>query len=327
MKIPFTLPKIKIPGKKFLPIFYILIVLAISINFLLGLPKAISLVETKASADNIPNNKILSEVEAKEMVAGVQKVNKIPKDQGILPPNISANGVLIEDFNSGFIFYTKDPNKRLPIASTTKIMTAMVAAAYFKPNEVLTATSTSLANGSSMGLKAGEQITFRSLLYGLLLNSGNDAAFTIAANYPGGVAGFVAAMNKKGQELGLSNTHFDNPAGFDNPNHYSSASDLAKIASLAAQDSQFARVVSTKETIVESLDKEMVHPLKNLNKLLNIPGVLGIKTGFTPQAKENLIGLIERDNHKVLTIVLGSDDRFGETQSLIEWVYSDFTWE
>ncbi|MFH1536262.1 MAG: D-alanyl-D-alanine carboxypeptidase, partial [Patescibacteria group bacterium] len=181
--------------------------------------------------------------------------------------------------------------------------------------------------GSRVGLFNGEDLSFRSLLYGMLLNSGNDAAFTLAENYPGGILGFVSAMNKKVLELGLQNTHFDNPAGFDSPNHYSSASDLAKITQEALKDSTLTRIFATKETNIVSLDKKYTHQLFNLNKLLEkVRGVVGVKTGTTEEAKENLVTLVERDGRKILLVVLGSNDRFLETTRLIDWVDSNFAW-
>lgn len=170
-------------------------------------------------------------------------------------------------------------------------------------------------------------MSFRSLLYGMLLNSGNDASFAIAENFPGGVEEFVAAMNRKAQDLGLQDTNFDNPAGFDNPKHFSSASDLAEIAQEALKNAQLARIFATKDTEVVSWDKRYKHQLSNLNKLLSkVHGVLGVKTGYTKEAKENLVTLVEREGHRLLLVVLGSDDRFGETESLIEWAYGNFVW-
>lgn len=310
-----------------MPILYAILVIILSVNVLLGLPLAVDLIETKLISANIPTNKVIGADDIQN-IAGVWKMRSIPKDSGILPPQLTAVAVLVEDLASDSILFAKNSHTRLPIASTTKIMTALVSVGYFKPNAVLTVPENiSQIIGSTMGLKENEKLTFRSLLYGMLLNSGNDAAYTIAYNFPGGVGEFVAQMNKKALSLGLSNTHFDNPAGFDSPNHYSSASDLAKIALLVEDDAQLARVVSTKDTVVFSIDKTNTHPLKNLNKLLAEPGVLGIKTGTTPAAKENLVGLFERNGHKILTIVLGSDDRFSETDKLIDWVYQNFTWE
>src|SRR5690606_1392578 len=136
----------------------------------------------------------------------------------------------------------------------------------------------------------------------------------------------VSKMNEKVSELELVNTHFQNPAGFDNPNHYSSAFDLAHIARVAIDDPQISRIVSTKDTNVMSWDKVHKHELSNLNKLLGQEGVIGIKTGTTDLAGESLVGLVERDGHKVITVVLNSPDRFSETRALIKWIYSNYKW-
>lgn len=298
-----------------IPVLYTLVFALVSINLLLGLPQFV-----KLASLNVPNYQKLAS--ADNLPSQVPQ----PASLGKKAPVISATAALVKDVNSGELLYVKNPDKNVPIASTTKIMTALVALEYFKPEDVLTVVDSSI-EGSSMGLKMGEQLSLRSLLYGLMLNSGNDAAFTIAANYPGGLPAFVKAMNNKGQEIGLLNTHFDNPAGFDSPNHYSSASDMAKIAQVAMDNTQLAWVVSTKEATVASADKNIIHPLKNLNKLLDQPGVLGVKTGTTPEARENLVGLIERGDRKLLTVILGSNDRFGETQALINWVEENFTFQ
>lgn len=281
-------------------------------------------VQTALSAGNVPNNLI----NKNPQVAGAQIVKKMPRNLNIPAPEMLATAAVAWDLDNDFVLYAKDLNKRVPIASTTKIMTALLSTEYFKANDVLTVPSEAVAvSGSTMGLKVGEKLTFRSLLYGMLLNSGNDAAFTVAASYPGGVNQFVEAMNKKALALGLKNTHFSNPAGFDSPEHFSSAFDLAKISVLASDNPQLSRVVATKQAEVASIDRSVIHNLKNLNRLLALPGVLGIKTGTTPLAKENLVGLIERDNHRILTVILGSKDRFGETEKLIDWVFSSFTWD
>jgi len=260
-------------------------------------------------------------------VLGVQKYVYPPVGGGIGVPYFSARSVLVKDLATESVLFQKESNLSLPIASTTKIMTALVSSEYFKPNSVLTVGDSVFVPGSKIGLTKGEQINFRSLLYGMLLNSGNDAAFAIAENYPGGLPGFVAVMNKKVMDLNLSHTHFDNPAGFDSPFHYSSAEDLAKITEEALKNPELSKIFATKETEVLSVDKKETHKLINLNKLLSsLPGVLGVKTGYTDIAKENLVGLVDRDGHRILTVVLGSDDRFGETSSLVEWTYKNFTW-
>ncbi|MDD5147019.1 MAG: serine hydrolase [Candidatus Daviesbacteria bacterium] len=294
-----------------------LIILAIIITT--AIPFVVELSENELISLAIPLNN--------SSVAGIQKYN-IPPVVGSLPvPIVSARAVFIEDLATDTILYQKDANTPFPIASTTKIMTALVGVEYFKQNSILTIGSSANIPGSRVGLVSGENLSFRSLLYGMLLNSGNDAAFALAENYPGGVLSFISAMNKKVLELNLRNTHFDNPAGFDSPNHYSSAADLAKITKEALKNSQLARIFATKETNIVSLDKKYSHQLFNLNKLLTqINGVLGIKTGTTDQAKENLVTLIERDWHRVLIIILGSNDRFGETTRLIDWTYTNIIW-
>lgn len=250
-----------------------------------------------------------------------------PVSRGYAVPSFSARSVLIKDLNTQALLFQKDTNLQLPIASTTKIMTALVGTEYFRPNSVLTASTSASIRGARVGLSYGEQLNFRSLLYGMLLNSGNDAAYDIAENYSGGVAGFVKAMNQKTSGLGLTNTRFDNPAGFDSPNHYSSALDLSKITEEALKNPELVKIFATKETQVLSLDKKQKYNLVNLNRLLSsVNGVLGVKTGYTDAAKENLVGLVERDGHRIITVVLGSDDRFGETEKLIEWVYKNYTW-
>jgi len=261
-------------------------------------------------------------------VAGIQKYVYPPTPQGMPVPFLSARSVLVLDSTTGTTLFQKFPDLKLPIASTTKIMTALVATEYFGLDTPLQSNLGAGVIGSRVGLTRGETLTFKSLLYGMILNSGNDAAFTIAENYPGGIAGFITAMNNKASMLGLANTHFDNPAGFDSPNHFSSASDLAVITNEALKHPDLAQTFATKETEILSIDKSHGHKLTNLNKLLtSVTGVLGVKTGFTDIAKENLVGLVERDGHRVLTVVLGSDDRFGETTRLIEWSYANFTWQ
>lgn len=293
----------------------------VAVVFLIEVPRGINLVESQTTllGNQIPSN-------TNPDVAGVEKQQVEIQSKGIIPPKFGALAVLAEDFDSGSILYQKDVHKRLFPASTTKVMTALVAVDYFKMGDILEVKPESLVGGSTMGLGLGEKLTFRSLLYGMLLNSGNDAAFTIAANYPGGIDNFVFAMNQRIQALGLLDTHFQNPAGFDDPNQYASAYDLAKISHQAMLNPTLANVIATKETEIQvSGGKDFF--LHNLNKLLGEDGVLGIKTGTTEEAGQNFIGLVERNNHKILTVVLGSTDRFSETKSLIDWAYSNFIWK
>lgn len=299
--------------------FYCAALILTAILIVIALPILTDTAESVLLSLEIPQNN--------SAVAGIQKYNIPPISKNIPPPIFSARAVFVKDLTSGITLYQKDANLPLPIASTTKIMTAIVASEYFKPNSVLTVRDGVSIPGSKVGLFLGEDLTFRSLLYGMLLSSGNDAAYTLAENYPGGALGFVSAMNKKVTELSLQNTHFDNPAGFDSPRHFSSAKDLAAITEEALKNSNLARIFATKETNIVSLDKKYTHKLANLNKLLSqVKGVLGVKTGYTEEAKENLVTYVNRDGHQILTVALGSNDRFGESTKLIEWIYENFTW-
>ncbi len=291
----------------------------ISIIIATSLPFILSSTDNFLVSLQIPQNN--------SQVAGVQKYNIPPVSKNIPPPKVSARAVLIKDLATDTILFQKDANIPLPIASTTKIITAVVASEYYKQNQVLTVGKSAGTPGSRVGLFSGEDLSFRALLYGMLLNSGNDAAFTLAENYPGGVLGFISAMNKKVLELRLQNTNFDNPAGFDSPKHYSSAQDLAKITQEALKNATLTKIFATKETNIVSLDKKYTHRLLNLNRLLkDVRGVVGIKTGTTEEAKENLVTLLERDGRRILLVVLGSNDRFLETTELINWVDSNFAW-
>lgn len=268
-------------------------------------------------------------------VVGIQKQPEVRiNSRGIAPPALSAWSAEAVDVASGEVLYEKDIHSRRAPASTTKLMTALVGSDYFKNGDQLVVDKDDLVGGSTMGLKLGEGISFRSLLFGLLLPSGNDAAFAIASNYPGGVAAFVKEMNERALSLGLTDTHFTNPAGFDSPDHYSSASDLIEVAKAVALNNQLSKIVATKEAVVLSLDKQpgasasasTPHKLKNLNQLLGEPGILGMKTGTTEMAGESLVTLTERDGHKVIIVMLGSRDRFNETRALINWIYSNYSW-
>lgn len=271
---------------------------------------------------------IAFEIPSSAAVAGIQKYNIPPHSKSIEVPVTSARAVLVKDLSTGTDLYQKNANEEFPIASTTKIMTALIGVGYYKPNSVLIVNAAADVPGSRVGLLRGETLSFRSLLYGMLLPSGNDAAYAIAENYPGGVSGFVAQMNKKVSELGLIHTHFDNPAGFDSMNHHSSARDMEIITEEALKSYELSRIFATKDTDIVSLDKKFSYKLSNLNKLLtSVSGVLGVKTGFTEEAKENLVTLVERNGHKVLLVVLGSNDRFGESIKLIDWVYLNFQWQ
>lgn len=242
-------------------------------------------------------------------------------------PIVSAQSVMAVDLVSGVTLYEKDPNKALLPASTTKIVTALVAIDTYQPEQVLKVGKVSV-EGQKMGLVWGEEIKFIDLLHGLLIYSANDAAEVLAQNHPGGRDLFIGLMNKKVKDLGLTNTHFTNPAGLDGGAQYSTTRDLAVVAKEAMKNKTFAEIVGTKEKTVKSVDNRFTHRLLSTNELLGkIEGVKGVKTGWTENARENLVTYIERNGRHVMIVVLGSSDRFGETEELIDWVFGSYTWE
>lgn len=301
-----------------------LILILASALFLMTGPQALDLVESKVISGNLPGDSI----KAEGLVLSEKQIPKVELLSANIPePVVSAVAAVAYDLATDKILYEKNLHAKLAPASTTKIMTAIVASEHFNSGDLLTVPQEALVGGSTMGLSAFERLTFRSLLYGMMLNSGNDAAFTLAYNYPGGYDAFIAKMNSRALEIGAKDTHFDNPAGFDSPTHYSSAYDLLLIGKEAVKNARLGKVFSTKETSVTSVDKNQTHVLKNLNKLLNEEGVVGIKTGTTEMAGESLVGLIERENRTILTVMLNSSDRFGETKNLLDWIFKNYSWK
>ena len=233
------------------------------------------------------------------------------------------------DLASGVTLFEKDADKVLLPASTTKIVTALVAMNSFNREDVIEIGNIAV-EGQKMGLRKGEKITISSLLYGLLVYSANDAAEALAQNYVGGRDNFILAMNDIVKSLHLEKTNFTNPSGLDGyGNHIvSTARDLIRVSNFAMKNPEFAKIVATKEITIKSVDGKIVHKLANVNELLEkVPGVLGVKTGWTENARENLITYMERDNHKIMIAVLGSQDRFGETKELINWIFSNYSWQ
>lgn len=242
-------------------------------------------------------------------------------------PVFSAQSVMVMDLDSGVTLFEKNPDKKLLPASTTKIVTALVALDVYDLDQVLKVGKVTV-EGQKMGLVYGESMKFIDLLNGLLIYSANDAAEVLAQNYIGGREMFIALMNKKAKDLGLKNTHFTNPVGLDADGHYSTAKDLVVVSKVAMQNPVFAKIVGTKEKTVKSVDDRISHRLVNINKLLgNVEGVLGVKTGWTENARENLVTEVDRNGRRIMIVVLGSSDRFGETGEIIEWVFNNYRWQ
>lgn len=233
--------------------------------------------------------------------------------------NLSAKSAIIYEKDSRVVVFKKDENFRFSPASTTKIMTAIVALSHYELDQVLTVPDLSLVKGSKMGLFENEKITFKNLLYGLLLPSGNDAAYTLAYNFPGGEEAFIKKMNEKAKDLKLFNTRFFDPSGYGDDN-YTTAIDLARLSAFALENNDFKKVVETKYNTVSDITGEFNHPLSNLNKLLYRQGVHGVKTGYTDEAGGVLVTSFISKSKTYIIVVLKSEDRFLDTQNLIDSV-------
>jgi serine-type D-Ala-D-Ala carboxypeptidase (penicillin-binding protein 5/6) len=256
------------------------------------------------------------------------KPHPYPINRANISPHedITATGIVIMDVDSGVYLYKRNENIKLAPASTTKLLTALVILENFKLDDVMTFKNL-VNDGQTMGLISGEKMSVENLLYGALIHSGNDAAYTLADNYPGGVDEFVKAMNRKAQDLHLTDSEFTNPVGYDDPSHKMTPLDLARLAAAAIKNEVIAKMVAIPSITISDVTHTYFHSLKNVNQLLGkIPGVSGIKTGWTQEAGENLVTLVERNGHKVIFVVLRSGDRFGDTEKLIDWVFTNFNW-
>jgi len=250
-----------------------------------------------------------------------------PINSGVKPPYISARFVYAIDTKSMTTIYLKNPDKKMRPASTTKIMTALVAMESLKSDTIVTSAKTTEAIGKTIKLKSGEHIGFNDMLYALLLESGNDVAYALAENYSGGYDEMVKAMNIKAQKLRLENTIFANVSGIDQYQHETTARDMVILSSEAIQIPLFSEIVNTKQKEIKTVDGNIIHQLKNTNELLGtVDGVKGIKTGLTDLAGENLITLVDRNGHQVIIGLFGSQDRFGESKKIIEWIFSNHEW-
>ena len=247
--------------------------------------------------------------------------------EGVNFPVISSQGALATDLDSGINLYEKNSDAPLLPASTTKIVTALVSLDAYPLDQVLKVGKFRV-DGQKMGLRMGEEMRVEDLLYGLLVYSANDAAEVLAMNYPGGYDAFISAMNAKAKELSMSNSNFQNPVGLDGSTQVTTAKDLVRVSEVAMRIPEFAKIVSTKQITVKDATGKISYNLRNINELLGrVPGVLGVKTGWTPDSRENLVTYIERDGHKVMIAVLGSQDRFGETKELIDWIFANYNWQ
>lgn len=242
-------------------------------------------------------------------------------------PELSARSATVIDNKTGVTLFEKNPTLPHLPASTTKLMTALVALEGCLPQTVVKVGYVQ-GEGTKMGIASGDVLTVESLLYGLLVPSGNDAAYALAYSCSDSYANFLSAMNKKAKELGMTDTHFANPAGFDDKYQYSTARDLTVLSRAAVANPLIAKIVKTRSIVVNDVSGTKTYYLENVNKLLGVvAGLEGVKTGQTEGSLENLVTYTNRDGKGIITVVLGSGDRFGESKSLIEWAYNNHFWQ
>ncbi len=275
------------------------------------------------------------------------------KNSEISEIKVNAKAAIVSDVATNKILYQKNINEKLPIASLTKLMAALVILDKTNLDNIVTISAKAAeVEGKKGNLFPGEKITVENLLYILLAHSGNDAAVALAEYIPN----FVKLMNQKAISFGLKNTHFINPNGLDpaenisgnsndndyikNPifneleknekGNYSTVYDLAKMVDYALDEPLIWEILRTQKISVRSVDKKFVHHLENTNELLGkLPNITGGKTGYTEQSGESLILVIGNPtgNHQIISVILNADDRFAETEKLTSWIFENYSWE
>lgn len=229
---------------------------------------------------------------------------------------VSAASAILMDADTGEVLYEKNAERRMLIASTTKIMTALITIEYGGLRDIVTVKQEHMAEGSSMYLKPGEELTVEALLYGLMLCSGNDAALALA-DHCGGTEQFVSRMNETARRIGMENTSFANPNGLDDEVHYSTARDLALLAAYAADNPTFMRICSTSDAAVGS------RTMTNHNKLLRrLDGCVGMKTGYTKAAGRTLVSCVRRDGHCLVAVTLQDGNDWVDHEALYAYGFA-----
>ena len=239
----------------------------------------------------------------------------------------SAKGMCVIEKDSKRILYSKNENLQLPMASTTKIMTAITVINNCKNlDEYIQVDDSAIGvEGTSIYLRKGEVVKIKDLLYGLMLRSGNDASTALACHVGGNVAGFADKMNELAHQIGATNSHFANPHGLDNKEHYTTAYDLALITAYALNNPIFKEIVSTKSHVIPETNISDKRYLTNKNRLLSsLDGCCGVKTGFTSKAGRCLVSAVERDNMTTVCVVLNCGPMFEESTDLLNSSQSEF---
>lgn len=237
--------------------------------------------------------------------------------------SVSAQYACVIDSLSGRVLYEKNAYSEHSMASTTKIMTALVALEKGNAKDMVTVSANAAGTeGSSIYLKAGEQITLEDLLYGLMLESGNDAAIAVAEHIGGSVEKFAAMMNTKAKEIGAKQTQFRNPNGLDEEGHFTTAYDLALITRAALRNPVFAEIVSTKRKTIANGNESYGRALSNHNKLLNLySGCEGVKTGFTKKTGRCLVSAASKNHVQAIAVTLNAPDDWNDHIRMLDYAF------
>ncbi|WP_099158408.1 D-alanyl-D-alanine carboxypeptidase family protein [Virgibacillus ndiopensis] len=242
---------------------------------------------------------------------------------GQAKPSVSANNAVLIEQSSGRVLFEKDAHEKRPIASITKIMTAIIAIESGKMNEMVTTSKRAVyAGGSSIYLEQGEKMKLKDLVYGLMLRSGNDAAVAIAEHVGGSVEGFNYLMNEKAKWLGMADTNFDNPHGLDSEQHYSTAYDMALLMKYAMTNDVFKNITGTTSYKAETRK----YAWRNKNKLLTTyyDYCIGGKTGFTKISGRTLVSAAHKNNMSLIAVTLNAPDDWNDHIGMYEWAYDNF---
>jgi len=241
-------------------------------------------------------------------------------------PSVSGGGIILMDTTSEYVFYEKDIHKKMPMASTTKIMTVILTIESGDLEREITFTKDMIAEGSNMGLKVGDKVSLYSLCVGMMLSSGNDAANAAAISLGGSIQNFCKLMNKKAKELGMKNTSFETPSGLDGDNHYSTPYDMALLAIYAMKNNYFRQLASAKSMKISFGTPEKECTYYNHNKLLSqYEGAVGVKTGFTKKAGRCLVSMAEKNGASLVCVTLNTGDDWNVHKKLFDYGFEQYT--
>ena len=237
---------------------------------------------------------------------------------------VSARNAIALDSKTKQVLFEQNADEIVPMASTTKILTALVAITHGNlDREVTISKNAASIRGSKVGYVAGEKIRLRELLYGLMYKSGNDAAIAIAEDIGGSIEGFSKIMNDYAISLGLINSHFESPHGLDSPKHYTCAYDLALLTTKAMESELFCQICGTKSITKDT--SNFTRDYNNINKILyKIPGANGVKTGYTGQAGKCLVSSVKHEGRNIIIVVLNCSDRWNVTEKIYKYVSDNY---